>query len=274
MATTVKKTLLIDENNAKTYCTATNLELQQSSYAFYLYLDGKSDGWAHLNDAGKEALYPTATAHPYQIDSLMSHSKSAGKADVILEFDDVAVHTTEISGISQSVHSQTGITNDIITNSTRATKIGWHIDASSTVSAFRVGHVEVSFYFNQYEFNGYKAKRAKGVDSITVSSNSPYEGDPTTFSVTLVEGAKWYGWYSDEAHTQLVSTDMNYTVIAGEDLTLYAYASLGTGLYIKKDGNWINSIDIYKKDGDAWVLIEKEEVDLEKLYFQKEKIQN
>ena len=36
MATTVKKTLLIDENNAKTYCTATKLELEQSSYAFYL----------------------------------------------------------------------------------------------------------------------------------------------------------------------------------------------------------------------------------------------
>lgn len=266
MATTVKKTLLIDENNAKTYCTATKLELEQSSYAFYLYLDGKSDGWAHLNEAGKEVLYPTATAHPYQVDSLMSHSKSGGNADVILEFDDVAVHTTEIAGLSQKEHSQTGITGDIITNSTRATKIGWHVDGSSTVSAFRVGHVQLDLYFNQYEFNGYKAKRAKGVESITVSSSSPYEGDPTTFSVSLVEGAKWYGWYSDEAHTQLVSTDMDYTVVAGEDLTLYAYASLGTGLHVKKDNTWVNSIDIFRKEGDAWVLIEKEDVDLEKLY--------
>lgn len=266
MATTVKKTLLIDENNAKTYCTATKLELEQSSYAFYLYLDGQSDGWAHLNDAGKEALYPTATAHPYQIDSLMSHSKSGGKADVILEFDDVAVHTTEITGISQKVHSQTGITGDIITNSTRATKIGWHVDGSSTVSAFRVGHVEVSFYFNQYEFNGYKAKRAKGVETVTVSSNSPYEGDPTTFSVTLVEGAKWYGWYSDEAHTQLVSTDMDYTIIAGEDITLYAYASLGTGFYVKKNESWINSIDILKKVDGIWVYVDKTDIDLEKQF--------
>lgn len=272
MATIVKKTLLIDENNAKNYCTAEILELEQSSYAFYLYLDGKRDGWAYLNDTGKEALYPTATAHPYQIDSLMSHSKSGGKADVILEFDDVAVHTTQISGISQKVHSQTGITGDIVTNSTRATKIGWHIDGSSTVSAFRVGHVEVSFYFNQYEFNGYKAKRAKGVESVTVSSNSPYEGDPTTFSVTLVDGAKWYGWYSDAAHTQLVSTDMDYTVVAGKDLTLYAYASLGTGLYTKKDGTWVNSIDIYKKNGNTWVIIEKEDVDLSKIYFPNKKI--
>jgi hypothetical protein len=266
MATTVKKTLLIDENNAKTYCTATKLELEQSSYAFYLYLDGQSDGWAHLNDAGKEVLYPTATAHPYQIDSLMSHSKSGGNADVILEFDDIAVHTTEITGLSQKVHSQTGITGDIITNSTRATKIGWHIDGSSTVSAFRVGHVEVSFYFNQYEFNGYKVKRAKGIESVTVSSNSPYEGDPTTFSVTLVEGAKWYGWYSDEEHTQLVSTDMDYTIIAGEDITLYAYASLGTDFYVKKDANWINSIDILKKVDGIWVYVDKTDIDLDKQF--------
>lgn len=266
MATTVKKTLLIDENNAKTYCTATKLELEQSSYAFYLYLDGQSDGWAHLNDAGKEILYPTTTAHPYQIDSLMSHSKSGGKADVILEFDDVAVHTTEITGLLQKVHSQTGITGDIITNSTRATKIGWHIDGSSTVSAFRVGHVEVSFYFNQYEFNGYKAKRAKGVETVTVSSSSPYEGDPTTFSVTLVEGAKWYGWYSDEAHTQLVSTDMDYTIIAGEDITLYAYASLGTGFHVKKNESWINSIDILKKVDGIWVYVDKTDIDLEKQF--------
>lgn len=266
MATVVQKTLLIDENNAKTYCTATRLKLEQSTYAFYLYLDGKSDGWAHLNDAGKEILYPTATAHPFKLDSVMSHSRSGGSADVILEFDDVAVHTTEITGLTQKEHVQTDITNDLIRNSTRATKIGWHIDGSSTISAFRVGHVQLDLYFNQYEFNGYKAKRAKGVESITISSNSPYEGDPTTFSAILVEGAKWYGWYSDEAHTQLVSTDMDYTVIAGGDLTLYAYASLGTGFHVKKDNNWINSIDIFRKDGETWVLMEKDEVDLTKIY--------
>jgi hypothetical protein len=59
---------------------------------------------------------------------------------------------------------------------------------------------------------------------------------------------------------------MNYTVVAGEDLTLYAYASLGTGLHVKKDSTWVNSIDIFRKEGNTWVLIEKEDVDLEKLY--------
>jgi hypothetical protein len=78
-----------------------------------------------------------------------------------------------------------------------------------------------------------------------------------TFSATLFEGAKWYGWYADEAHTQLVSKDLDYTIIAGEDITLYAYASLGTGLYLKKDNQWINSINIYKKINGEWIDIGK-----------------
>lgn len=257
MANVITTSLLIDEHNAKTYCTATNLELQQSSYAFYLYLDGKSDGWAYLNDAGKEALYPSATAHPFRLDSIMSHSRSGGSADVNLEFDDIVVHNTKIEGLSQKEHVKTEIVDDVVLNSTRATKIGWHVDGSSTVSAFRVGHVQVDFYFNQYSFTGNKALKAKGVDTITISNPAPYEGDPVTFSATLFEGAKWYGWYADEAHTQLVSKDLDYTIIAGEDITLYAYASLGTGLYLKKDNQWINSINIYKKINGEWIDITK-----------------
>jgi hypothetical protein len=148
MANVVTTSLLIDETNAKTYCTATTLVLEQSSYAFYLYLDGKSDGWAHLNDAAKEILYPSATAHPFRLDSIMSHSRSGGSADVNLEFDDIIVHNTKIEGLSQKEHVKTEIVDDVVLNSTRATKIGWHVDGSSTVSAFRVGHVQVDFYFN------------------------------------------------------------------------------------------------------------------------------
>lgn len=233
MATTTTRSLLIDENNASTYCTATVLELSQSSYAFYLYLDGEKYGYAHLNDAGKALIYPTATARPFQLDSVMSHSKSGGSATVKLEFNDVAVHTTSISGISQKEHSQTGIVADVISNSTRSTKIGWHVEGSSTVSAFRVGHVQITLHFNQYNMVCNKANRAKGVASMSISSATPYEGDPVTFSATLIDGAKWYGWYSDPEHTQLVSTDREYTIIAGGDVTLYAYASLGTGFHVK-----------------------------------------
>lgn len=262
MATTVTKTLLIDENNASTYCTATVLELEQSSYAFYLYLDGEKYGYAHLNDAAKALIYPTATAHPFQLDSVMSHSKSGGSATVKLEFDDIAVHNTSISGISQKEHSQSGIVADVISNSTRSTKIGWHIEGSSTVSSFRVGHVQITLHFNQYGMTCHKANRAKGVASVSVSSATPYEGDPVTFSATLMDGAKWYGWYSDPEHTQLVSTDQEYSIVAGSDVTLYAYASLGTGFYFKRNNQWINSIEIYKKIDGVWTYIEKSDIDL------------
>ena len=77
MATTVVRTLRIDENNAKTYCIADTLELEQSTYAFYLYMDGDDQGYATLNDAAKEILYPTATARPFKVESKISASSSA-----------------------------------------------------------------------------------------------------------------------------------------------------------------------------------------------------
>jgi hypothetical protein len=77
MAQVITKTLRIDETNAKTYCIADTLELAQSNYAFYLYMDGDDDGSATLNDAAKEVLYPTATARPFKVESKISASSSA-----------------------------------------------------------------------------------------------------------------------------------------------------------------------------------------------------
>lgn len=266
MASIVTKEITITNDNAKTYCVGTILELAPSTYAFALYLDGAKDGWAHLNDAAKAVIYPTATAHPFKLDSSITGSRSGGTMYVHLEYDDQELHTCQITSITKQAHNQSDIVGDVISNSTRATKIGWHVAGSSTVSDFRVKETTIRLYFNQYQMIGNKAKRAKGVESIIISSNAPYEGDPVTFSPVLVEGAKWYGWYSDEAHTQLVTTDMDYTVTAGADLTLYAYATLGTGFNVKKDGEWVNSIDIFKKIDGVWSLIEKEDVDLSKQY--------
>jgi hypothetical protein len=194
MATTVTKTLRIDENNAKTYCTADTLKLEESTYAFYLYMDGADQGYATLNDAGKEILYPTSTARPHKAVSKISASSSASiKWYTHLELNDTSIHTASFNSLSQKEDVATIENNDLLSSSTRATKIAWHVDGEYTTTSYRVGHVELSLTFNQYEHSCLPANRAKGVKTVTVSNNAPYEGDPVTYSVELVEGGLFRG---------------------------------------------------------------------------------
>jgi hypothetical protein len=121
-------------------------------------------------------------------------------------------------------------------------------------------------YFYQYEMNIQKANKAKGVESIIVDNTNPYHGDMVTVSANLVEGAKWYGWYSDPEHTNLIAADQTVTFEANSDIIAYAYATLGTGLNFKKNNEWINSINIYKKINGVWTDIDKNDVDLAQIY--------
>jgi hypothetical protein len=262
MATVVKRTLNVNEDNAKELCWADTLQLEDGSYAFVLYLDGSTDGWAHLNDTAKAELYPTETARPFKLDSYIVGSRSAGTMYVTLEFNGTTVHEAKITSITKQERSQLDITHDLISNSTRATDIAWHVDGSSTVSAFRVDSATIDMYFYQYEVHGLKANKAKGVKDIHISNNNPYHGDTVTVTVDLHEGAKWYGWYADPAHTQLLSTEKDMVFESSADVTAYAYATLGTGFRFKKNGQWINSIGIYRKENGTWVEIDKSEVDI------------
>lgn len=266
MASIVERSINVNEDNAKELCWAEHLELEGGSYAFVLYLDGSTDGWAHLNEAAMAELYPTETARPFKLDSTIVGSRSAGTMYVMLEFDGTAVHEVKITSISKQEHSQSDITHDLISSSTRATDIAWQVDGSSTVSAFRVDSTTIKMYFYQYEMNMQKANKAKGVESIIVDNTNPYHGDMVTVSANLVEGAKWYGWYSDPEHTNLIAADQTVTFEANSDITAYAYATLGTGLNFKKNNEWINSINIYKKINGVWTDIDKNDVDLAQIY--------
>ncbi len=261
MATVEKRTININEDNAAELCWADTLELEDGSYAFRLYLDGETDGWAHLNDAAKAELYPTATARPFKLDSYITASRSGGTMYVTLELEGTAVHEAKITSISKKEHSQLDITHDLISGSTRATDIAWQIDGSSTVSDFRVDSTTIDMYFNRYEVQGFKANRAKGVKDFHISNTNPYHGDIVEVTVELEEGAKWYGWYADPEHTVLLSADMNMVFESGNDVVAYAYATLGTGLHFKLGGQWFSSIEIMRKVNGQWTYIEKSDVD-------------
>ena len=90
------------------------------------------------------------------------------------------------------------------------------------------------------------------------------QGYKAKFKANEINGYKFAGWYSDEACTELVSTDNPAQVTtpstgnAGTQtyLTLYAKATkivAGTEIYIKNNGSYVEAIGVYKKINGAWI---------------------
>lgn len=232
MAKVVQTTLQISENNVEQYCIADGLSLNTGGYAIRLYLNGHTQGSAILNDAAKEVLYPSATAHPFKIDSTIRANKSGGSMTISLQFNGTSVQSeTGDWGTGLKNKTKEGISDPFVINSNRSTEIKWHIKGSSTVSRFSIASTKLTFYFNQYEMRPLVGDNANGIQKVTVSNASPCQGDTVVFTPKLVQGATWVGWYSDAACTNLVSAEQNYSVTPSSDITLYAKATVDATLY-------------------------------------------
>lgn len=262
MATVVTKELNITVDNAKTYCTADHLDLADQTYAFKKYFNNSTDGYATLNDAAKEVIFPSATAQPFKADSEISCSRSAGTCIVSLQFDGTDIHSESFTSITQQVKSKSSITGAALTSSTRSTQIRWHVYGKNGDSQ-RVKHVILKLYFNQYTMQA----TSDGVAAVSVSDMSPYQGDIVIFSAVVPSGATWSGWYSDPACTMLVSSDQNYSVSPESDLTLYAKTvKVGSGVYLKRFGAYSEALTVYKKQNGVWSIIDKSLIDQTKKY--------
>nr|DAI32372.1 MAG TPA: hypothetical protein [Caudoviricetes sp.] len=262
MATVVTKELSITVDNAKTYCTADHLDLADQTYAFKKYFNDSTDGYATLNDAAKETIFPSATARPFKADSEISCSRSGGICIVALQFDGTDIHSESFTAITQRVKSKSGITDAALTSSTRSTQIRWHVHGKNGDSQ-RVKHTILKLYFNQYTMQAI----GDGVTIASVSNTSPYQGDSVTFSAVVPNGVAWFGWYSDPACTTLVSTDQSYSVSPESDLTLYAKATkVGSGVYLKRSGAYSEAVSVYKKQNGVWSMIDKSSIDRTKKY--------
>lgn len=230
MATVVQKPLQLEEANVEQYCTADGLSLNAGGYAIRKWLNGSTSGYAILNDAAKEVLYPTSTAHPFKADSEIRGSRSAGDMIAALQFAGTNVHTESFTSTSLSTRTKTDISYSVVTGSSRNTQIRWNIQGANG-NTQRVAHVKLVLYFYQYSMSANIGTGANGVQSVRVSDAAPYYGDTVTFTPKLVNGATWHGWYSDVACTQLVSASQNYTVSPNSDLTLYAKATIDATTY-------------------------------------------
>ena len=255
MATVVQKSLQLDKANVEQYCSADGLSLNAGGYAIRKWLNGSNSGYATLNDTAKNVLYPTATSHPFKIDSEIRGSRSAGSMTVNLEFGGTVVHSESYTSISLSTRTKTDITDSVVTNSSRNTQIRWNVQGANG-NTQRVAHVKLVLYFYQYSMSAGIGTDANGVQSVSVSDSAPYYGDTVTFTPKLVNGATWDGWYSDAECTNLVSTSQNYSVSPNSDITLYAKATANTtstGLYFKQNGTFVEATAVYKKVNGTWV---------------------
>ena len=256
MSTEVTRNLYIDYDNAKTYLTAHGVSLRiniaGTKVAVRHYMNGAKTGYATINSAGMDVLFPSDTAIPHKLDlgshigQLISNSKNW----VEFRIDGTAL---------ERFPGGTGAFTRTYTNETvsafrkNGTFMGYH-NAPNTVNGTSYRYLDLTLYFTQYSCSANVA--GNGIQSASVSDSAPYDGDTVTFTANIKAGATWYGWYSDAACTQLVSTDQTYTTAAA-DLTLYAKATaaIGTGIYIKSGGTFAEAQTAYRKISGAWVKV-------------------
>ena len=179
-----------------------------------------------MNDAGRDVLFPSAAAIAHKIDvwaqAIATLNNSKNTINVAIAGQNAI--TTE--RIHTSLNEYTGSVSGSFTKSN--TSAIYVIKIVNGFHAAGVRDTSITAYFTQYFCAANKA--GKGVKNISVSNAAPYEGETVTFSAELYNGANFEGWYSDEACTQLVSSNLTYSTTAA-DLTLYAKATIDANLY-------------------------------------------
>ena len=254
----------VNYDNVESFCTSEHAEIHvdgtTGKCAYEMYMDGKS-GTVYINDAGREYLFPTATAHPFQIETGFTSRRYATSASQSLSVGGYRLWTQSIDSTSVTQYHSGILTDYIISTLTRDSEIRWDISVGSAVIAVGIREFYFKFYYNQYSCMAHKADDSRGVDSVSVSVTSPYQGDTVTFSAQLNSKANWKGWYADPGHHALVSREINYSVVASEDLTLYAYATKRQDVDFKINGEWKEGVALYRKENGVWTEIDKTAID-------------
>lgn len=221
--------LRIVYDNASQYLTADNCAVGVKSYGKGVVIKSTAkSGYAILNDAAKAVLFPNAVAKPVKADSRIACGASVKDKD---NYCSLEINGTEVHKVlcSVEVDEQDGITNSLITEATSAATLRYHLRIDNLFVAAACSVSQLTLYFKRYSCAAIAS--GNGVMSAFVSEPEPWDGQNVNFSVNLVQGATWVGWYSDAACTNLVSTDQNYSISPTSDLTLYAKATHNAELF-------------------------------------------
>lgn len=244
-----------------------------------LILWESNSGTATMNATGKSFLYPKAGIHPFKADYTFIlwngtdsnfTSSPSSYMNFYFKIDGNTIYHKEVapgktSSPSTASDAITDDTNPAILNSTSSSSIVFEITAQKNgltqmcgISSTNDYQCFIKFYFQQWDLIGHAT--GEGIAGITCPGRL-YDGETGIFTANLRGGAVWQGWYFDQAHTQLVSTDQTYTVTATQDLTLYAYASYDVetnheDFYVKSHivhDNWTRPKAFYLKTLNGWV---------------------
>lgn len=228
MATEKSFQLYINKDNVKHYFTASGgvLNGAQISTKYITMRTSSTHATFTMNDAGRDVLFPSTAAIAHKVDvwaqSIATLNSSKNTINVAIAGQNAI--TTE--RIHTSLTEHTGSVSGNFTKSN--TSAVYTIKILNAFHAAGVRDTSITAYFTQYSCAANKS--GNGVKSVSVSNAAPYDGETVTFSAELYNGANFDGWYSNEACTQLVSSNLTYSTTAA-DLTLYAKATINANLY-------------------------------------------
>lgn len=228
MATEKSFQLYINKDNVKHYFTASGgvLNGAQISTKYITMRTSSTNAIFTMNDAGRDVLFPSAAAIAHKVDvwAQAIATLNSNKNTINVAIAGQNAITTE--RIHTSLTEYTGSVSGSFTKSN--TSAVYTIKILNVFHAAGVRDTSITAYFTQYSCTANKS--GNGVKNVSVSNAEPYAGETVTFSAELYNGANFDGWYSDEACTQLVSSNLTYSTTAA-DLTLYAKATIDATLY-------------------------------------------
>lgn len=231
MSTEVTRSLYINYDNAPTYFTANGVSLQiniaGNKVAIRHYMNGAKHGYATINSAGMDVLFPSDTAIPNKLDVASYIGQMVSSKSNWVEF---RIDGTALERFPGSTKEFTRTYDNATVKSFRknGTFMSYH-NAPNTVNGTSVRYLNLTLYFTQYNCSANAV--GNGIASASVDKSECYNGDTVTFTPKLVNGATWYGWYSDAECTNLVSTSQSYSVSPSSDITLYAKATIAATVY-------------------------------------------
>ena len=228
MATEKSFQLYINKDNVKHYFTASGgvLNGAQISTKYVTMRTSSTTATFTMNDAGRDVLFPSAAAIAHKIDVWAQAIATLNNKKNTINVAIAGQNAITTERIHTSLNEYTGSVSGSFTKSN--TSAIYVIKIINSFHAAGVRDTSITAYFTQYFCAANKV--GKGVKNISVSNAAPYEGETVTFSAELYNGANFEGWYSDEACTQLVSSNLTYSTTAA-DLTLYAKATIDVNLY-------------------------------------------
>lgn len=228
MATEKSFQLYINKDNVKHYFTASGgvLNGAQISTKYITMRTSSTTARFTMNDAGRDVLFPSAAAIAHKVDVWAQAIATLNNKENTINVAIAGQNAITTERIHTDLTEYTGSVSGSFTKSN--TSAIYTIKILNGFHAAGVRDTSITAYFTQYSCTANKS--GNGVKNVSVSNTAPYEGETVTFSAELYNGANFDGWYSNEACTQLVSSNLTYSTTAA-DLTLYAKATINANLY-------------------------------------------